>query len=364
MSKGKWGIVAAIALIVIGVGVGAGVALSKKSTSSKSTTTSSSDSNSTSSSSSLQYISGTAGVVKSNPSDPSQFEKDSALHQVFYGLGYTPYLSQEPECGATLANVTEDIQLMSQMTTRLRMYGSACNQSQLVLQAIQDTKVNMTVYLGAYVGTNTTVNAEQQQYVIDALNIYGADLVDGVIIGNEYVLDSTDTEEAITYLVSEMKSFRTTVNALGLSKTIPVGTGDAGSELTLALAEGGDFFMANVHFGGVPIDQAAGWTWEYFTDTDVAICNEATNSPLCAAGELGWPSNSMTAENMTDGAAVAGVSELQTFLDTYVCQANTNGTVYYYFEPFDESWKEVYGGPYWGLFDQNKVLKNITLPSC
>lgn len=41
-----------------------------------------------------KYIKGTAGVVKSNPSDPSDFEKDTNLHQVFYGLAYTPFLSQ------------------------------------------------------------------------------------------------------------------------------------------------------------------------------------------------------------------------------------------------------------------------------
>ena len=90
------------------------------------------------------------------------------------------------------------------------MYGSACNQTQLVLQAIQDTKVtsvldyqtfqvatltdrvvlqvNMTVWLGAYVGDNSTVNAEQQQWVLDALQIYGTDHVSGVTIGNECAL--------------------------------------------------------------------------------------------------------------------------------------------------------------------------------
>lgn len=43
----------------------------------------------------------------------------------------------------------------------------------------------------------------------------------------------------------------------------------------------------------------------------------------------------------------------QTFLDTFVCQANTNGTEYYFFEAFDEVWKlEEFGGVegYWGLF--------------
>lgn len=46
----------------------------------------------------------------------------------------------------------------------------------------------MTVWLGAYVGDNSTVNAEQQQWVLDALQIYGTDHVSGVTIGNECAL--------------------------------------------------------------------------------------------------------------------------------------------------------------------------------
>jgi len=41
----------------------------------------------------------------------------------------------------------------------------------------------------------------------------------------------------------------------------------------------------------------------------------------------------MTPLNATLGAAVAGIPQLQTFLDTYPCQANTNGSYYFYFEP-------------------------------
>lgn len=55
------------------------------------------------------------------------------------------------------------------------------------------------------------------------------------------------------------------------------------------------------------------------------------------------------------------------FLDTYVCQANANGTEYFYFEGFDQPWKEIYGGvePYWGLFDKDRNLKQpLTIPTC
>ena len=130
-------------LILVAIGVGVGVALSKKSGSS-----SGSSSNSSSSDGSMVVIPGTAGVVKADPKDPSKFEKDSRLKNSFYGFAYTPPGALMPNCGATQANVTEDIQLLSQITTRIRLYGADCNQTALVLQAVQDTKVNLEVFVG------------------------------------------------------------------------------------------------------------------------------------------------------------------------------------------------------------------------
>ncbi|GAA6054305.1 hypothetical protein JCM3770_001425 [Rhodotorula araucariae] len=353
MSVRKW-VWIGIALVVVVGGVAGGIAAWKAKSSSAST-----------GSGKMQYIDGTAKVVKSNPDDPSQFDKDSRLKQVFYGMAYTPKnVLEEYGCGATQANVTEDIQLISQLTTRIRTYSTSCNQTQLTLQAIQDTKVNMTVWIGAYVGVNETVNEQQQQDILDALKIYGTDHVSGITIGNEYVLDGQNSAASIQYILSQQSAFRTKLDALSLSKSIPVGTADAGSSFTSTLVAGSDYIMANVHpwFGGLPVDQAAGWTWEFFENNDVNLASAAPNNPTAYIAETGWPTQSMTPENATLGAAVAGVSELQTFLDSYPCQANQNQSYYFYFEP----WKERYGGvePYWGLFDSNKVLKDITLPDC
>jgi hypothetical protein len=41
----------------------------------------------------------------------------NSLHQAFYGMAYTPFHAQAPQCGAVQANVTEDIQLLSQLTS-------------------------------------------------------------------------------------------------------------------------------------------------------------------------------------------------------------------------------------------------------
>ncbi|GAA6028679.1 hypothetical protein JCM8097_007343 [Rhodosporidiobolus ruineniae] len=357
-------------LVIAGIAIGIAVWKVKQNDSN-----SSGSSSSGSSSGKLQYINGTAKVVKSNPNDPSDFERDDRLKPIFWGLAYTPKnVLEEYGCGATIQNITEDVQLVSQLTTRLRTYSTSCNQTQMLLQAIQDTKANMTIWIGAYMGTNDTVNAQQQQDILDALKAYGADHVSGVTIGNEYILNAPNRDEttatAVTTIKTQITDFKTNLAALNLGKDIPVGTADAGSIYTTSsgLATGIDFYFANVHpwFGGVNINDAAGWTWEYFEENDVATSDAAANKPDTYIAETGWPTDSLTAENLTYEGAVAGVSELQTFLDTYPCQANKNESKYFYFEPFDEPWKAIYGGvePYWGLFDSNKILKNITFPDC
>ncbi|CAD6569935.1 MAG: hypothetical protein CYPHOPRED_003661 [Cyphobasidiales sp. Tagirdzhanova-0007] len=304
------------------------------------------------------------GTLSSASKDPSSFTKDDRLHPSFYGVAYTPRNVQMPTCGAIQDNVTAEIQIISQLTTRIRTYGSDCNQTSMILQGIQDAQVNITSWLGVYVDGNDTTWERQMGDTLSAIKTYGTDHISGIIVGNEYILDQSASAASYSLIEEKVATFRTALDALDLSKTLSVGTADAGSVMSKALDSHLDFSMANVHpwFGGVPINQAAGWTWEYFEQNDVSVAGNAI--PYIA--ETGWPTESMTKENATLGAAVAGVSELQTFLDTFVCQANVNQTRYFYFEVFDEPWKEMYGGvePYWGLFTADRALKDITIPDC
>jgi hypothetical protein len=49
----------------------------------------------------------------------------------------------------------------------------------------------------------------------------------------------------IPKIVNDVATVRARIDALGLSKTLPHGTSDAGSVFTQALAEGIDYFHAN-----------------------------------------------------------------------------------------------------------------------
>ncbi|CEH18371.1 FAMILY 17 GLUCOSIDASE SCW10-RELATED [Ceraceosorus bombacis] len=324
---------------------------------------------------------GLAGVVNGDKNDPSKFTKDPRFHQSFWGMCYTPLDSQYPACGDTLDSVIEDIQIFSQLTKRLRLYGSDCNIAEYVLHAINVTKVDMTVWLTAWLpqpadDPDGSTYQRQVKNVQDAIKKWGVDHIEGVAVGNEYLLNGGSEAS----LIQHMADMRTALAGMNLSKTVPVGTGDAGSKITETLAAGSDFIQANNHpwFGGVPVEQSGGWVWDYTANNEPATAKQAPNNPKLYVAEVGWPSGANETRFMTEGAggvAVAGVPNVQILLDTYVCQANTNLTNsdatfdgYMWFEALAEPWKDaLYGGveAYWGLFDKNKkLLDGLTIPDC
>ncbi|EGN98846.1 glycoside hydrolase family 17 protein [Serpula lacrymans var. lacrymans S7.3] len=318
-----------------------------------------------------------------NPNTPNNFPKNNALIQSFYGLAYTPLGSQLPDCGNSIDEVIEDIQLMSQLTTRIRLYGADCNQSSLVLSAIQQTQVNMSVYLGNYPSAtdNGTAYERQRGEIQVALQNYGANNVAGVTVGNEFVLDYVTGQgqsdpngpagdEAAAMLIPWINDTRSMLADLNLGKTIPVGNSDAGSYFNTKVLEAVDYGMSNVHpwFANQSIQDAAGWTADFFNTTNVQPAALLANDPKMYIAETGWPTDTSELNaNPNDGPSIASAGNLQIFLNTFVCAANANSTGYFFFEFSDEPWKATeYGGVegYWGLFNSNKTLKPINIPNC
>lgn len=135
--------------------------------------------------------------------------------------------------------MTEDIQQLSQLTKNLRMYGMACNQTEFVLDAIARTKVNselparrplsssthqitltwpsliVTIWMGVYIGDNSTVNEQQKSEALEVLQTYGTDHVSGVTVGNEYLLNAVDKTTAGAFILSEVSDVRIARRLLG-----------------------------------------------------------------------------------------------------------------------------------------------------
>jgi len=305
--------------------------------------------------------------------------QESSFTRSFYGMAYSPKGALLPDCGAEQAQVTLEMGKLAQLTPRIRLYGADCNQTELVLEGIKQAgNVDLSVWLGIYIDGNDTVYERQLNAVTTAIQKYGTEHIAGITVGNEFLLLSygdgglaTDPKgvAARTTLLNYIKKTNDTLHAMKLDKAIPLGTADAGSAVTKELCAGADYVMANVHpwFGHVPIEQAAGWTWQFFQDFDVNICAQAPNKPIMYIAETGWPTASDNASMTNNGPSEASIKNLQTFMDTFVCQANKNQTNYFFFELKDEEWKKKYGGvePYWGLYDFDMKYKDgLKVPNC
>ncbi|GLB40327.1 putative glycosyl hydrolase 17 family protein [Lyophyllum shimeji] len=366
--RSKWVVIGSIVALMglIAIGVVVGIVVSKNAKKSNSNSGNSKP--------------GSPAVNQTDPNDPSTFVKNPNLHQSLYGLAYTPQGSQLPDCGAQLSDVIQDVQLMSQLTTRIRLYGADCNQSALVLEAIKQTKVNMKVWLGNYaIATDNGAAYQRQRDIIkSAIQTYGTDHIGGVTVGNEFMLnylnanggtvpDSSIGDAGAAILISNIQDTRNMLTSLNVN--LPVGTSDAGSYFNTKVLSSVDYGMANVHpwFANVSEADAAAWTAQFFQETNLDAAAALPNKPKMYIAETGWPTKSSDAGNAHNGPGTASEAGLQTFLNTFVCQANTNGTGYFFFEYFDEPWKDVqFGGVegWWGLFTANRTLKHITIPDC
>ncbi|KAF7985725.1 hypothetical protein HWV62_2324 [Athelia sp. TMB] len=243
-------------------------------------------------------------------------------------------------------------------------------------------RVNMTVYLGNYAvpNDNGTAYTRQRNEIQSVIETFGTDHISGITVGNEFMLNyltangATDPNSAIgntgaALLIADINDTRSMISQMSLNKTLTIGTADAGAFFNTLVLEQADFGMSNVHpwFANVSIDQAADWTAEFFNTNNVQAAAALSNAPEMFIAETGWPTKSSDAGNANNGPSLASEANLQTFLDTFVCQANTNGTGYFFFEYFDEPWKDVqFGGVegWWGLFNSNRTLKNIQIPNC
>lgn len=367
------GSVAVIAILAaVGIGVGVGVSQSH----SKTAAVSSGSQGGGGGGSGSGGSGGSGGGGGPNNTDPN-------LKKVFWGIAYTPdWALPDFGCNITQTQVTRDISLLAQLTPRIRLYSSGCNQTAMVFEAIKQIKANMQVFIGISVTENADADyTSQRDAALSAIKTYGTDYVLGITVGNEFMLNyltdhggadpSTSVgDTGAAYLIAKINDTRSALANLKLGKTIPVGNAEAGFYFNTNVLKAIDFGLSNVHawFASTTITDAASWVFQYFHDTNVVPASQLSNNPKMYVAETGWPTASSDAATAVNGGgAAASVANLQIFIDNFVCQANSQGVGYFFFEYMDEQWKEYrFGGVegHWGLFDKNYNLKNITLPDC
>ncbi|KAF8923046.1 hypothetical protein BGZ58_003433 [Dissophora ornata] len=335
--------------------------------------------------------------------------KDPSLVNIFYGIDYTPMGSQEPGCKVNLGNVIEDIKVLSQLTNRIRLYGMACQQTEAVLKAIEYLELpNMQVVLTLWVDSSPQSWLKQSQIfwnLIDnelkmdtssvsdlhpnpqtpktdgSIKISSAvSRIMGISVGNEVLFRNEDLNypagfvpvSTLTGYIDEIRqglaerfvasttSSDATIVSLGqdLSK-IPVFSSDLGRNAHQIVNQV-DWVMSNIHpfFANTVATTATSWAIANFKNETLGA---AAGKPA-AISEIGWPSGPSSA---SQGLSVPSMDNLQTFLDSWVCLANKSNIPYFYFEAFDEPWKNSINAreAQWGIMTVDRTLK-VTLPRC
>ena len=299
------------------------------------------------------------------------------LHKVFPGIDYTPLNTQYPECvhnPPSQNNVTRDVAVLSQLTNTIRLYGTDCNQTQMVLHSLRQLKMqdSIKLWLGVWQDNNATTNSRQLAQMWDILDEYGAGPFKGIIVANEILFREQMTVSQLGKLLADV---RTKLAAKGIS--LPVATSDLGDKWTAALAEESDYVMANIHpfFSGTNIKEAAVWTHNFWTTQNGPIFKKDKSKNIIS--ETGWPTQGGTncggdgTKTVCPNASVAGISQVNQFMEDCVCDALANKTNYFWFEAFDEPWKIKFNTKlqnwedHWGLIDVNRNLKDgIKIPDC
>jgi exo-beta-1,3-glucanase (GH17 family) len=282
------------------------------------------------------------GDLDLNSAEIKNLLNNKDLHKVFPAMDYTPWGTQYPLCMTyppSQNNVTRDMAVLSQLTNQVRLYGTDCNQTEMVLHAIDRLKLDdMKVWLGVWIDSNQTTSDRQMKKMYNILeDVSDHSIFKGVIIGNEALYrageDKTQSEqELITLLTETRQEFSTR------GYDLKIATSDLGDNWTSTLAAVVDYVMSNIHpfFAGVTAEAAAGWTWDFWNSHDVVLTKGNPNIGQIIS-ETGWPSGGGTDCGGADGTcapgqngAVASVENMNVFMNDWVCQAMENGTDYFW----------------------------------
>jgi exo-beta-1,3-glucanase (GH17 family) len=274
------------------------------------------------------------GVLDINSAEIQSLMGNSNLHRVFPGMDYTPFNAQYPACltnPPSQNNVTRDLAVLSQLTNTIRLYGTDCNQTDMVLDAIDRLELtDMKVWLAVWLDNNQTTNDRGLAAMYDILNRKGTGPFAGVILGNEVLFRKDMDIGTLETLITNVRS-----NLTAKSINLQIAVADLGDNWTAALAAVVDVVMSNIHpfFAGVTSQEAAGWTWDFWQNNDVTLTTGTSKKNIIS--EVGWPSGggndcgAGTCTSSTEGS-VAGIAEMNTFMDSFVCQSLANGTDYFW----------------------------------
>ena len=114
-------------------------------------------------------------------------DADPRLRRVFPGMCYQPAMTNLTACDFTQADVDRDLQLLAQLSPRVRMYSAVCSQQRMALDSIVRLRLDLRMWIGVQVKpSEPAIYASESVQALDLIKAH-PDLIEGVIVGNECV---------------------------------------------------------------------------------------------------------------------------------------------------------------------------------
>lgn len=270
--------------------------------------------------------------------------------KLFTGLCYGPFRDGEDPNSIivipTYEELQEDILFISGFTQSIRTYGISRTLKEIPRLCQQ---AGIDCYPGAWIGKDRCSNSKELQSLIEIANNPEIDCVKGLIVGNEVLYRGDMSESELISYIEQVKD----------STDIPVTTAET-PDIWLnpnhaKLAQAVDFLMVNIHpyWDEIPIDNAA----EYVLSRWNELKGKYPEKEIFI-GETGWPT-----EGEPNGDAVPSEENQKKFITDFLSVARENNIQYFYFDVFDENWKEETEpkgvGAHWGLYYSDGSLKPL-----
>jgi exo-beta-1,3-glucanase (GH17 family) len=257
-----------------------------------------------------------------------------------HGLCFSPYLELDPNQGATVSveRITSLLNVVAPYCQWIRTFGATHGLERV--PSIAKSK-GLKVAAACWLSRNQSANTAEVNSLINSINEGNVDLA---IVGTEVLLRNDLTEDQLIAYIRQVK-------ATGVLTT----TNDTWSELLshpAVLAEC-DVVMANFYpyWEGVAIQDAVKTLHANYLNLQQSVGDKEI-----IVGETGWPSDGNAV-----GEAVPSQENASFYFLNLISWARAEDVKSFYFEAFDEPWKEAYEGPqgaHWGIWDFEREMKS------
>eukprot|EP00531_Pseudo-nitzschia_arenysensis_P009169 CAMPEP_0116147492 /NCGR_PEP_ID=MMETSP0329-20121206/17782_1 /TAXON_ID=697910 /ORGANISM="Pseudo-nitzschia arenysensis, Strain B593" /LENGTH=733 /DNA_ID=CAMNT_0003643421 /DNA_START=138 /DNA_END=2336 /DNA_ORIENTATION=- len=317
---------------------------------------------------SLSATTSTASIVELEaPTTPISRKTQETIPISFYGLNYNtrkgPDWAADRERCKSRAEVVRDLQLLSRITSRIRLLSLVdCDQGALVWSILNDelSGADMEVWLGLWVGPDPQVFIDEYNALATIIpGITSSENweshLSGISVGSEAIYREDVT---ISEAIANLDSTRALLQAYGM-QDVPVAIVDIApiysnsQELRLA----SDTIMTNTFpfWEGLPIELAVD---ELDIDLGWLLGLQESQGKSFVLSEHGWPSG-----GYLDDVGIASPENQLRYLEDSYCFLKEKGWAYYWFTAIDNDWRQeqdpdntIEGN--WGFLNANLGLKD------